>query len=162
MSRPNNAKSRMFRDEHEYDRRFDIVLAAAFEECEKGNEKFELYEKIAAVARRADRAIFLPHKEIEKDWKPEKVYAVTNEIVIPTSDLMIAYLGLQSTAAGIMMQRAAFNGVPIIAFCESRNLENFYEIRRTIGFWRNISFEDEASGLKNLEKATGDFFSSGR
>ena len=101
------------RDIFDYREKFDVVLACAFEPEEKGNEKFNFYKKIGRVIRSIRKKPYLPHKEINLNWPPEKIYDISNEIVIPCSDIVIGYLGLQSCAAGIMIGSAFKNKIPV-------------------------------------------------
>lgn len=163
MTVADNPEVTKLRNYYGYRDRFDIVLACAFEECEQGAKNFGFYDKIGDIAKGYGRRIFLPHKNINPEWDASKTYEVVNRIVVPESDLMIAYLGVQSTAAGIMMMSAKAESVPIIGVCESESMENLFEMRRKyIEFWKIVSFEDEKRGLASLGKAIGSFYAGSR
>lgn len=160
MTLPNTPEIEAMRELHNYPESFDIVLAAPFESWERGAEKFALYDKIEAIVKRLGKSIFLPHREIGTEWPPKKVYAVVNQIVIPTSELMIAYLGLQSTAVGQMLANATLDRLPVIGFCESEEMANVYDLDSRIRIWKKIVYEDEERGLRSLENMLGSVFRS--
>lgn len=101
------------RNIYDYREKFDIVLACAFEPEERGNEKFDFYEKIGEVIKSLGKRPYLPHKEIDLNWPDGKIYDIPNSIVIPCSDIIVAYLGLQSLATGVMIGSAFNNKIPV-------------------------------------------------
>lgn len=120
MSKQGSTKIRGLRDIYGYHDRFDVVLACAFELEEKGNEKFGFYDKMGGVTQSIGKKPYLPHKEIDLNWPPEKIYDITNKIVIPCSDIVIGYLGLQSLATGIMIGSAFKHKIPVSYFYEKK------------------------------------------
>lgn len=139
MSRQDTSTTEGLRDIFGYRENHDVVLACAFEECERGNERFDLYDRIGKVVEGLGKRPFLPHREIGLDWVPGKVYSIPNSIVIPTSDVVLAYLGLPSTAAGIMLGSAVQNGIPIIYLFENeRDFESLKVRMDTISLGNGI------------------------
>ena len=129
MSRPETELTDGLRDIFGFRETFDIVLACAFEPEEKGNTKYELYEAIGEVIRKIGKKPYLPHREIDLQWPCEKIYTIPNKIVIPTSDLVLCYLGISSLAAGIMMGSAINHSIPIIYLFEKQEDFNSLKVR---------------------------------
>ena len=120
MSKQGSTKVRGLREIYGYHNKFNIVLACAFEPEEKGNEKFDFYNKIGEVIDSIGKKPYLPHKEIDINWPPEKIYDIPNSIIIPCSDIVIGYLGLQSLATGIMIGSAFEHKIPVSYFYEKK------------------------------------------
>ena len=120
MSRPDTGESEGLRDIFGFTEEFDVVLSCAFEPEENGDTRFDLYNQIGDVVRSVGKRPYIPHREIDLKWPPEKVYSIPNSIVIPTSDVVLCYLGLSSTAAGIMLGSAIRNRIPIIYLIEKQ------------------------------------------
>lgn len=157
---------------------FDIFLSCPFESSEKGNTKFAFYDKIGEVVRRIGKRPYLPHREINLQWPCEKIYTIPNSIVIPTSDVVLCYLGLPSTAAGIMLGSAVNNRIPIIYLFEKEEDFDSLKIRvdthflgigmvdrgivDTRKYGRGLEFGSVDMGngnLKNLEDSLNRFYS---
>lgn len=142
------------RDQFDYRKRFDVVLACAFEPEEKGNTKFELYNKIGKVVEGVGKRPFLPHTEINLEGAPRDIYTIINQIVIPTSDVVLCYLGLESTAGGIMLGSAIQNRIPIIFLYEKP--EDFEGLR---GYPKPFDKVDISKGnLNGLESCLKRFY----
>ncbi len=108
---------------------YDVVLACAFEPEENGNTKFELYDKIGLVVKNISKRPYLPHKELNLNWPLGKIYSIPNGIVIPTADVVIAYLGLPSSAGGTMIGSAVQSKIPIIYLYEKTEDFESFKIR---------------------------------
>lgn len=119
MSRQDTEVIKGLRDIFDYRENFDVFLSCCFDKSEKGEEKFELYDRIGEVVKNLGKRIFLPHREIRLDWVSGKVFSIPNSIIIPTSDLVLCYLGLESTDTGIMLASASINKIPIIYLFEN-------------------------------------------
>ena len=161
------------RDILDYRDEFDVVLACAFEPEEKGPEKFNFYDKIGEAIEKIGKRPYLPHKEIDLNWPPEKIYDIPNSIVIPCSDIVIGYLGLQSNAAGIMIGSAFKNKIPVSYLYEKEigldslkfeltNLTTGKTEIKDLG-WKGeiydlIEFEDENEALEKLRLSLEAFY----
>lgn len=168
------------RDIYGYHDRFDVFLACAFEPKEKGPEKFDFYEKIGEVIKKLGKGPYLPHKEIDLNWPNEKIYDIPNEIVIPCSDIVISYLGLQSITAGIMVENAFEKKIPVSYLYEKEvgldplkyrseefilTKEGVQQIKTKIidPGWRGdiydlIEFENEEKALEKLKLSLEAFY----
>ncbi len=138
-----------YRHMYGYFKEFDITLAAAFEPEEKGASKFPFYNDIGRVVESFGKTIFLPHKEIDLDWEPRKIYDVANRIVIPSSDLVLCYSGLPSTAAGIMIEHAYHIGKTLVLLHDKN--EGIREAATMVDFRGIIRFEDERQAIDMLK-----------
>lgn len=173
MSKQGSTKVRGLRDIYGYYENFDVVLACAFEPEEKGNEKFDFYDKIGEVIEGIEKKLYMPHKEIDLNWPCEKIYDIPNEIVIPCSDIVVAYLGLQSHATGIMTGSAFDNKIPVSYLYEKKvgldslkcQLTNLSTGRTQIvdPGWKGeiydlIEFENEDEALSKLKLSLDAFY----
>lgn len=155
MSRPETEATEGLRDILDFRGQFDVFLACAFEECERGQTKFELYDRIGEVVRKIGKRPFLPHREIGLEWSGDVICPITKGIVIPTSDVVLCYLGLPSSAAGVFLARAVKTKAPFIYLFE--NPRDFEGLKVRIdegvlgsGTW-DIGFKDYREIFKPLE-----------
>jgi len=164
------------RDIYDYREKFDVFLACTFESCERGNEKFDFYDKIGKVVESVGKKPYLPHKEIDLNWPAEKIYDIPNQIVIPSSDIVIGYLGVQSYAAGIMIGSAFNYRIPVSYLYEKESGLDALKYQRTDlftgetqtvdpGFRGNIydliEFENEEEALEKLKLSLEVFYKHG-
>lgn len=118
MFKRGNSRKELIKD-FDFRKNYDVVLACAFEPCEIFHsrrdlmEVFEFYDKIGEVVKKIGKRPYLPHEEINLEWSPEKIYSIPNDIVIPNADIVIGYLGINSTVTGIMLGSAQKNRIPI-------------------------------------------------
>ncbi len=114
MERKRQQEIEGLRDIYGYHERYELVLAAAFEpDIDKGCEKrFDFYDSLGEAASRLGKRMFLPHRHIDLEWPPEKILGIM-AIVIPSADLVVSYLGINSTTVGIMNGEANHSGIPI-------------------------------------------------
>ena len=97
-----------------YYNEYDVALIGAFGPEERSEEALPLYEKIDELVTELGGNMFMPHRDIDEEWTHEKTYRIVNEIVIPTAEVCVAYVGIPSFAGGIMLQRARSESRPII------------------------------------------------
>ncbi len=146
------------RDIFGFREKYDVVLACAFEPEEKGHTKFKLYDRIGEIIEKIGKKPYLPHQELSLEWSQEKIYSIPNSIVIPTSDILLAYIGLNSSAAGVMIGSAINNKIPIVYLYEEKENFRFFQIRNdTIIPERDmvdIGFKDTKDYDKGLEFAS--------
>lgn len=125
MSRKDTDEIEGLRDIYDFRKCYDVVLACAFEPEEIGRDKikkvFSFYDSIGEIVEKIDKRPYLPHKEIDLSWPCEKIYSIPNSIVIPTSDIVLGYLGINSLAAGIMLGSAQLCEIPITYLYEDYN-----------------------------------------
>ena len=100
----------------DYHERFEICLAAAFELFEASKKIFSLYDRISSELRNMGKKVFVPHKHINPDWSGPEIYDIVSEIIIPSSELVLADMGNESTAAGMMAAMAWQKAVPFMCF----------------------------------------------
>ncbi len=115
MVREITMEAELCRRRFNFQQEFDVVLACPFEEVEIPDEDvrrkiFDFYDCIGGVVRKLEKRPYLPHREIDLNWENHKIYAVPNTIVIPSSDIVLAYISIPSTAAGIMRGSAQLSG----------------------------------------------------
>lgn len=155
MSKPDTKTTKGLKDIFGFRDEFDVVLACAFEPEEKGYAKFELYDRIGNLLRKIGKRPYLPHREIDLQWPCEKVYSIPNSIVIPTSDVVLCYLGLPSIARGIMVGSAIQNRIPIIYLFEEQKDFDSLKVRiETIALGTGIvdrGIVDTRTYTKDLE-----------
>lgn len=143
--------------------KYDVVLACAFEPEEIFYSHRDLidvlifYDNIGEIIQKIGKRPYLPHKEIDLGWDPSQMFSIPNEIVIPSADLVIGYLGINSTAAGIMIGSAQMFGIPLIYLDhDNSNLE------KDIGFkgldYNLIEFSSEDDLLSKLELSLRKFY----
>ena len=98
---------------------------------------------------------FLPHREVADNWTDSQVYNVINRIVIPSSELVLGYLGIPDVDTGMMLQNAIRFQKPVILFYED-GIDHHKEVRinPTIS---PIVFRTDNEALEKLEKALRDF-----
>jgi hypothetical protein len=140
MARNDTAESSGLRDIYGFREGFDVALAAAFEpDVEPGcRERFGFYDEVGRVVERLGKRPFLPHRHVDLEWSPEKIVGIVNGIVIPTSDIVVAYLGVNSGAGGIMIGRAFQARVPV---------SYLYE--------RSVGLDDLRCGIIGVDPLTG-------
>lgn len=118
MFKRGNSRNELIKN-FDFRKNYDVILACAFEPCEifytrrNLNEVYEFYDKIGGVIEKIGKRPYLPHKEINLEWSPEKIYTIPNDIVIPNADIVIGYLGINSDATGIMLASAQINRIPV-------------------------------------------------
>ena len=119
MSKQDTESIEGLRDIFDFRNNYDVVLACAFEPEEKGDTKFELYNRIGWAVKNVGKRPYLPHNELDLDWPPGKIYSIPNNIVIPTADVILGYIGLPSLATGVMIGSAIKSDLPMIWLYES-------------------------------------------
>lgn len=159
MARPDDSGVAKYKEMYGIRNRFDIVLAVAFEPEEKGDIRFVFYDALGERIRRLGKTIYLPHREIDLGWPCEKIYDIVNEIVIPTSDLVLCYAGLPSTATGIMAGSAIKHRVPVIYFYE-RGRENNFDSNKLFraDVQDLIEFDNDEEALEKIEASVRAFY----
>jgi hypothetical protein len=158
MARQDTQKTAEYRTMYDYQKRFDLTLATAFELEERGNTRFDFYDRIGKAVNELGRTIFLPHREISLDWPPEKIHDIATEIVVPTSDLVIAYAGIPSSAGGVMVGAAYQNNVPVIYFYEKGREGNLSDICFRADVWALIEFETDEEAISRLREQIKYYF----
>jgi hypothetical protein len=160
MARPDNSSTEGYRLIYGYNSQFDVVIAGAFEECERGPEVFELYDAIGEVVRSIGKRPFLPNRDIDLGWMNEQIYDIPNEIVIPTSDIVLCYAGLPSSAAGMMAGSAIFNKIPLVYFFDNARGKNLDSPKLFAGRILDlIEFKDNDECCGKLEAFLKQFYS---
>ena len=100
-----------------------------------------LYEEIGNVCEEIGISAYIPHKhtdpDINKDVTPETVFMVDKQEVL-TSDLIIAYVGIQSLGVGMELGLAFTNNIPVILLYESNQRIS----RMILGIPENIKVAD--------------------
>ncbi len=158
MARPETFSQESLRHVYNYWDMFDVALIADFE-SERAKEKFDFYEKIGEAVTSIGKRIFLPHKHIEGTWEPEKVYAVPNNILIPSLDLVLFYAGLAHTDPGIMVQRAAHAGIPVLCFYNISEGEEAYTITKPLTTCIDtIIYENETRAVERIKETVKKFY----
>lgn len=121
MARLETAQTQRLRDMLDYHASFDVVLACPFEEVEIPDDNlriktFDFYDSIGDMVKKLGKRPYLPHREIDLNWEPRKIFRLVNEIVIPTCDIVLTDVHIPSHAAGIMMGSAVVCRIPMIYF----------------------------------------------
>lgn len=158
MARPETFSQENLRHIYNYWDVFDIALLADFE-SERAKKRFDFYDKIGEAVASIGKRIFLPHKHIESTWEPEKVYAVPNNILIPSLDLVLFYAGLAHADPGIMVQRAVHAGIPVLCFYNISEREEASTLTRPLTTCIDtIIYENEARAVEKIKEAVQDFY----
>lgn len=143
MSRKNTEEIEGLRDIFDFREQYDVVLACAFEPEEIDKKKikdaFNFYDSIGKIVEKISKRPYLPHREIDLNWTCGKIYSIPNNIVIPTSDIVLGYLGINSPAVGIMLGSAQTYGVPITYLYEDYNYLDRLKVKIT-----NLSTGEES------------------
>ncbi len=177
MSKDDTEETSGLRDIFDFSERYDVVLACAFEPEEIGKVSqrgiFNFYDSIGEVIKKIGKRPYLPHKDIDLKWPNEKIYSIPNSIVIPTSDIVLGYLGINSLAAGIMLGSALTNSIPIsYIYSDYEDLQRFkvriidlpsgVERVEDFGFKREvydlIEFKDRDECFSKLEASLKKFY----
>lgn len=134
---------------------FNVVLACAFEPEENAEQKFEFYDLIGETIRERGKNAFLPHREINLKWHPQMIYEKITAFAIPNSDLVIGYLGLESTATGIMLSHATECRKPVITLLED---ELEMPLLRLPTLRETIKFSSNQDLTKKLKESLDNFY----
>lgn len=179
MARKDTEETEGLRDIFDFRKRYDIILAGDYEiEKEKSKKRLDLYENIKEKIEKVSKRAYIPNKDLEESWSPDKTYIVLNNIIIPTSDLVLSYLGLTSIATCIMTSHAAKNNIPIAYLYEKQDdLDRFalktttmrYEnkkekITNTRDYAKDVeiaTLKIERNDLRNLEAFLEDLYDKG-
>jgi len=164
---------------YDFRKNYDVVLACAFFPSEifyfkkDLKEVHEFYDKIGQLIRNIGKRPYLPHKEIDLEWETEKVDSVINNIIIPNSDIVIGYLGIDSNLVQTMLYSAQRNRVQIIylyndseslerlkneldSLYKEKSLEKYIEFKK--GVFELIESKDEKELLSKLELSLNRFY----
>jgi len=120
---------------------------------------FTFYDHVGDVIEKIGKKPYIPHKEIDFSWDCGKIYSISNSIVMPTCDAAVGYLGIPSTAAGIMIGRARTYVVPLIYLYNNESA-----LREVLACSTNhisydcIQYSDENDCLKKLETSLRSFY----
>ncbi len=163
MAKQDSRRVEYLRREYNYNNVFDVVLAAPFEpEVENGCEsKFSFYDEIGDAVRKLGKRIFMPHRELLLSWSVYKIYNVANEIVIPSSDIMLCYMGIESTAAEMMVAKAQLTGIPVVYFFEkylNRKVPVLANGDEPLGKVSIIKFDSDKDGIDKLVENLNRFY----
>ncbi|MEN9626265.1 MAG: hypothetical protein RL557_593 [archaeon] len=121
MARLETAHTRGLRDFFGFYKSFDVALACPFEDVEIPDDNlrrktFDFYDSIGNMVKKLGKRPYLPHREIDLNWEPRKIFRLVNEIVIPMCDIVLTDVHIPSHAAGIMMGSAVISRIPLIYF----------------------------------------------
>jgi hypothetical protein len=142
---------------HGFYEKFDIALAAAsaVDFRDVGDLlRYQFHERIERIVGSLGKSIFLPHRDIDwVSWKPQKIWDVACNIVVPNSDLLILDGGIPSADVGLMLGSALANRIPFICFYERDRKGNLRDIERYLDpdYVTRIEFDTEKEGLEKLE-----------
>ncbi|MBW3010902.1 hypothetical protein KY326_01645 [Candidatus Woesearchaeota archaeon] len=122
-----------------------------------------LYEGIEDTCRKTGHQAFVPSKSVgfpgdEHELQPRDSYVLINDIMIPNTKVVLAYIGLQSTDVGMMMGRTIRAKKPMIYICEEENEKNvleLYDYPKVVGF---VKFTGLADCCDKLETEINKFF----
>ena len=84
-----------------------------------------------------------------------------DEVIVPSSNLVIFYAGLPSTVADMMIGRAYSNGIPVVAIYEKGNDSEIKDFRVKPLVTDKIEFETEQEALDKLKLYLQRFYSVG-
>jgi len=112
MARTENEEIPGVRDILDYRKSFDVFLACDFE-SQNGKQRIPFYERIGEIIFGLGKRPFLPHREIDLKEDPGKLVSIIQGIVIPSSDIVLAYLGGEPMSTGMMMGWASAKGIPL-------------------------------------------------
>ena len=178
MARNETIETEELREIYGFHEKYDVTLACAFEpDVDRGCERrFTFYDSIGKVVERLGKKAFLPHKHADLNWSPEKIVGIINGIVIPTSDLVLAYIGINTTSGGVMLGKAITSGIPVSYMYEDESCLNYLKsliiiideagrertVVREPGFRGNvydlIQFDNDKDGLRKLELSLKKFY----
>ncbi len=154
---------------------YDTVLAHCID-SEESKQKALFYDSIAAAVERAGHSCFVPYKHVgwpgdpdEKD--PRNTYVLINDVMIPSADLVIVYLGIPSTSLGMMLGSVLSTGRNALYLVErDAPLEpkvdalvhhdpklGIHKDYRKVGV---IEFDSEDQAVQELEGAVRSHFSN--
>jgi len=145
------------RNMYDYNEKFDICLAAAFEDSETDGSHFPLYDKIGGLVENLGKRLFIPNREIDLQWSVEKIYDIVQEIIIPSVELVIADVAIESTAGGMMLGRAYQTNTPVIFFYEKEKANLEATIFRSEVF-SLIEYKTEEELLERLENSIKEYY----
>ena len=158
MAKRETASQLLLRRDYDYEKVFDVGLLAEFE-GHVAEPKFAFYDKIGEAIESLRKRVFLPHREVQPGWGPRQVYSIVNEIVVPSLDLALFYGGLAGADAGMMVQKATREGVPVICFYELEQRDQAATLTRPLTTCVDtIIFENEARGIERLRSAVAKFY----
>ena len=112
MTKPNYKEIRGLRDILDYRKQFDVYLACDFETTQ-GKSRIPFYEDIGKIIERLGKRVFLPHRELDLNEDPGRLVAIALGVVLPSSDIVLAYLGGESGSTGIVIGRAGGLDIPV-------------------------------------------------
>ena len=144
-----------YKDIYGYRKVFDICLATPFEPEETDGSRYGFYEKTSEKIGKLGKKIFVPHKEIDLNWPPAKIYDIIQEIIIPHSELVLCEISA-SLAAGMMGGRAYQCKKPVIHFYrKGAFLEN---IIFRLDVFDLIEYTQEKEALEKIKLSVEKFY----
>lgn len=142
--------------------RYEVIMGTPFEDFEAEVSRYILYEKIATRMGEKGLRTFVPHRDIGKDWPPNKVYDTVINQIIPHANLVLADIGVRqdgigSSAVGAMVARACQCNVELVTFYEKgRRARDCFPISKEIEYQTSEELlrkiEEEIPNLKFLFK----------
>ena len=139
------------------DKKFDFVLACAYEHEENGDTRFDFYDAIGEAVEKTGKRIFLPHRNVSPDWYANTIVRTVQDVVIPRSNLVIHYAGLPSIAAEIMTAAAEDFRVPSVSIYERAREEEILEEIAIINPRRVIGFDSDEEAIRLVGKLVREF-----
>ncbi len=103
---------------------YDIFLAHDIDDPEQGRTKLPLYDAIGDLCQRLGHKAAIPYRFVgypgdSDELSPDETVMLINDVLIPQARLVLCYLGINSTSAGVMDGRAKLLGKDIVYFYET-------------------------------------------
>ncbi|MCK4670038.1 MAG: hypothetical protein KAT43_02450 [Nanoarchaeota archaeon] len=138
---------------------FEILLAHDLSQQGTRN-KAMFYEAIGELCDRLGHKAFLPHKfvgspEDKTELSPRDTYVLTNDIMVPQVQLVLAYMGIPSPDVENISARAMDFEKPIIYFWEKGPQMQLHKYDRILAYF---SFVAPQGCLDRLEQEITKFY----
>jgi hypothetical protein len=129
MARPETNETRKLRREYDFYAKYDAALICAFNPG-KTYERTGFCDAIGDVVRKLKKRPFIPHRDISTDWYPGEIISITSSIVVPTVDIIIAYLDEtnDNQYVAYMLGTAGALGIPTTLMYKDYNLLDDFKI----------------------------------
>lgn len=145
------------------DYRHDVFLGIPFEKegTSDPSRKYDFFDSIAEEIASLGKTVFMPHRVVEDDWSAPRV---NREVMgsLENSDLALMYLGIESTAVGMMIARAAMKELPAFYFFEHGKVID-HSRSMADAVWGNgwpdeITYRTETEAVQKIKSAVSEFY----
>jgi len=167
-----------YREEYGYMKEFQISLGTAFKR-DPNDPRFDFYDNLADALEDLGKKTFVPYRDINHGWSKKKIRDIITNIVVPSSDLVLADVKIPDYISELIVSRASELEIPFISFftnfsyeearklllrcrliekeCSLEELQREWEVVKRIA-GRVVELENDKDGLEKMVDLVKEFY----